>query len=280
MHYSFILIVRFMFFTLLILTFETTKAMQWKAWEEVSDLGIQALAVFTVVAFTGVAMRKKNSYYKRYATIDDLHPKYLKKTHLLRGYGLTIRDGDNFRFYHTTEIQQLYWLLSGKRDLKYATFTTEDIKIRRKEGTIAIRLAGIDAPESAHFGMTAQPFSKEATEYLKKLLQVDNGLNTKCRRLMIEPLKRDQYGRLVSMVYYQPIPFLPWYRNISEEMIKLGLAVVYTAAGAEYGKLEERLLRLEKKAQKKKKGIWGLQNFVSPGMHKELFKTGKQVIRQ
>jgi endonuclease YncB( thermonuclease family) len=56
--------------------------------------------------------------------------------------------------------------------------------------TIHVRLAGIDAPESGHFGMPAQPFSQEAKQWLSdRLLH---------RIVTIQPLRRDQYHRLVT----------------------------------------------------------------------------------
>ena len=248
----------------------------WKDWNGYQESSVITVGLFGFLVLTGVILRKRNSLYIRYKSIDELHPKYLKKTHRLRGYGTTVRDGDNFRFYHVPEFKMMYWLMRGKRELKYMSRTKEELKAMRKSGTIAIRLAGIDAPESAHFGMEKQPLSEEATEYLKNLLQTENELNMHLRKVIVEPLKRDQYGRLVSMVYYQPIPFIPWYKNVSEEMLKLGLAVVYTAAGAEYGNIEERLMKLESIAKKRRKGIWGLDNFVSPGKHKELFRAKKE----
>ena len=251
--------------------------MVWSDWNQYQEqLGFASVGIFAAIAITGVLFRKRNSYYKRYKGIDALHPRYLSETgHCLRGYGLTIRDGDNFRFYHVPALQMVYWLLSGSRQLKFKSVNMEDIKQLRKAGTIAIRLAGIDAPESAHFGMKEQPLSKEAVAYLKGLLQNENTINIKLRKIIVEPLKRDQYGRLVSMVYYQPIPFIPYYKNVSEEMIKLGLAVVYRAGGAEYGHIEEKLIKLEGIAKRKRKGIWGLDNFVHPQLHKEQFRAGK-----
>lgn len=40
-----------------------------------------------------------------------------------------------------------------------------------KDNTLSVRLAGADAPEAAHFGHEAQPFSKEAKDRLKQLVE-------------------------------------------------------------------------------------------------------------
>eukprot|EP00834_Sanchytrium_tribonematis_P000933 NODE_19_length_47148_cov_1.447810.p24 type:complete len:250 gc:universal NODE_19_length_47148_cov_1.447810:23559-22810(-) len=248
----------------------------WAEWNDYQSSSIVSFAIFSALAVSGVVFRKRNAYYRRYPTIDDLHPRYLKGTHCLKGYAVTVKDGDNFRLYHTPEITQIFWFLTGKRQAKFKKSTHEEMKSMRKEGSIPIRLAGVDAPESAHFGMTAQPLSKEATEYLKNLLQVETTSFIHLRKVVIQPFKRDQYSRLVCFVFYQPIPFIPYYKNISEEMIKKGLAVVYTAAGAEYGGLKDKLVSLQDKAKHKKVGVWGLKDFISPGDYKEAFRSNKQ----
>ena len=231
--------------------------------------------VALALGMSGIAivMRRGNTLIKRYNGIDELHPRYYLQKYRMRGVGIQCRDGDNFRFYHIPILQSLTGIASGQ--LKYKVVSKEELIKMKKQGSIGVRLAGIDAPESAHFGMTAQPLSKEATEYLKDILIIERHGTIKLRKLIIKPLKRDQYNRLVSMVYYQVVPFIPWYKNISEEMVKKGLAVVYTASGAEYGGLKDKLLKLESIATRKKIGIWGLKNFVRPGDYKEEFKKSK-----
>jgi endonuclease YncB( thermonuclease family) len=59
-----------------------------------------------------------------------------------------------------------------------------------KDQTLHIRIAGIDAPECAHFGNPAQPFSKEALEWLKEYV---NG-----RTVTIRMFDLDRYLGLID----------------------------------------------------------------------------------
>jgi endonuclease YncB( thermonuclease family) len=148
--------------------------------------------------------------------------------------------------------------------------------------TIPVRLAGVDCPEAAHFGMTAQPFSFEAYEYtLKKLMPGCSMKNiskfsrghppasssnwTKgffstwfhrpgdliTRQVRIEIYRQDQYNRVVAMVYYRPYPkWCPFYwRNLSLDLLRNGLGVVYTQGGAEYGNCLQQFTSAEQKAK-------------------------------
>jgi endonuclease YncB( thermonuclease family) len=59
-----------------------------------------------------------------------------------------------------------------------------------KDQTIHIRIAGVDAPEAAHFGRPAQPYAPEALAWLKNAIE---GKTLYCRLI-----HRDQYSRIVS----------------------------------------------------------------------------------
>jgi endonuclease YncB( thermonuclease family) len=58
-----------------------------------------------------------------------------------------------------------------------------------KDQTIHIRIAGVDAPEAAHFGRPAQPFAPEALAWLKNSIE---GKTVYCQLI-----RRDQYSRIV-----------------------------------------------------------------------------------
>lgn len=125
---------------------------------------------------------------------------------------------------------------------------------------IQVRLAGIDAPEGAHFGKPAQPYSTEALEWLKGYI-----LN---RRVRAYIYKRDQYERVVATVFVRR--FLVR-RDVGKEMLKAGLATVYEAKmGAEFGDFEDKYRRMEGKAKKKKWGMWAgkMKNYESPRDYK------------
>ena len=131
---------------------------------------------------------------------------------------------------------------------------------RADEWQIHVRLAGVDAPEAAHFGKPAQPYSEEALQWLKDYI-----MN---RRVRAYIYKRDQYERVVATVWVRR-----WFfrRDVGKEMLKAGWATVYEAkAGAEFGEFEESYRRIEETAKRKKKGIWQgkTKDFESPREYK------------
>ena len=191
----------------------------------------------------------------RYKNTNDLPLQFFEKQKKLTGLAVTVNDSDNLRFYH-----QPNWLLSllkpnlARQDLKYHT--------------INVRLAGIDAPEMAHFGTKPQPYAVEAKEWLTSFVQG--------RRVRIQLLRIDRYGRAVAMVWVQRRRFPYWlwpvWWNVSLEMVSAGFATIYRDAGAEYGNIKEKLVQAEAKAKKQKIGMWkqSASEYQSPGDFKRL----------
>jgi endonuclease YncB( thermonuclease family) len=115
---------------------------------------------------------------KRYATAAHISPEAFERQLKIKGKVVSVGDSDNFRLYHTPG---------------FGWGWARQIPTKRKElqkQTIAVRIAGVDAPEGAHFGMPAQPYSKEAKAFLTKLV-----LN---RTVHVKLLSRDQYSRAVN----------------------------------------------------------------------------------
>lgn len=131
---------------------------------------------------------------------------------------------------------------------------------------IPIRIAGIDAPEGAHFGRPAQPYSKEALEWLRSYI-----LN---KRVWARIYRKDQYDRVVATVFVRKPPlFLR--KDVGLEMLKQGLATTYEAkSGAEFGgpKMEQVYKNAEAVARRKGKGMWAntLTGFFGLGSRKEI----------
>lgn len=130
-----------------------------------------------------------------------------------------------------------------------------------------MRIAGIDAPELAHFGKPAQPYGEEALVELKSLVEG--------QRARIWPLRRDQYERVVCLVMVKRNLFSWgegwirgvreegwsdfWRRDVGLEMIRRGAATVYEGKfGAEFGgpAREARYRAAEKLAKEMKLGMW------------------------
>lgn len=126
------------------------------------------------------------------------------------------------------------------------------MRVDLKYHTINVRLAGIDAPEMAHFGHAPQPFAPEAKEWLARLVQG--------RRVRIQLHRIDQYGRAVASVWVRrrrwPHVLWPRWWNVSLAMVTDGFATLYRDAGAEYGGIKPLLEAAETRARALRLGMW------------------------
>ncbi|KAI8081639.1 uncharacterized protein BX664DRAFT_268651 [Halteromyces radiatus] len=165
---------------------------------------------------------------KRYPTVGHIPPEVFSKRTVIRGKVTSVGDSDNFRIYHTPGI--------GWGWLRTVPTTRKELK----DQTIPIRIAGVDAPEGAHFGMPAQPYYTESKAFLTSMILG--------RFVKVELLSRDQYNRAVAMAYYRKPPFFRR-KNVSEEMLKNGYASMYVAKGAQYSDQLQKLEKAESRAK-------------------------------
>ncbi|KAF1986158.1 SNase-domain-containing protein [Aulographum hederae CBS 113979] len=164
----------------------------------------------------------------------------------LFGKVTSVGDGDNFRLFHTPGGRLTGW---GWLPGRSVPTKREDLSNR----TIHVRIAGVDAPELAHFGRPAQPHSEEALAWLKSYI-----LN---RRVRAYIYRRDQYDRVVATVWVRHWLFR---KDIGLEMLKRGLATVYEAKfGSEFGEYEAKYREAEKKAKKNKIGMWAEPSVIA-----------------
>ncbi|KAJ2900612.1 putative endonuclease lcl3 [Zalerion maritima] len=228
----------------------------WARYREPS----QWVPLVLVAGGTWFLMKLHGMYLQRIAGATQIRPNFFRRRSLL-GRVTSVGDGDGFHLFHTPggRLAGWGWLRGVPR---------ERGGVRGK--TISIRIAGIDAPEGAHFGRPAQPHSSEALTWLTSYL-----LN---KRVRAYPYKRDQYDRIVAGVYARKPPFYFPRKDVGLEMLKLGLATTYEAkTGAEFGglKMEERYREAEKKAKAAKKGLWKKKkgvDFESPREYKARMK--------
>lgn len=137
-----------------------------------------------------------------------------------------------------------------------------------------VRIAAVDTPETAKFGSEGQKLGPAATEFAKsKLFQ---------KKVSVKLLSRDQYGRVVGLVKYKE-PKTGFFasifggeveKDISEELLRNGLGVVYRQGGAQYDGSIARWEEIENIAVKNKKGIWvnGRDNADLPSDYKKAIK--------
>lgn len=104
-----------------------------------------------------------------------------------------------------------------------------------------VRLIGVDTPESVHPLKPVEYFSKEASEFTKRLVE------GKEIKLGYDWQKRDKYDRLLAYVYLNDGTFL------NAEIIKQGYGFAYTRFPFKY---LDQFRQYEKEARENKKGLW------------------------
>ncbi|KAK4127077.1 SNase-domain-containing protein [Parathielavia appendiculata] len=184
------------------------------------------------------------SYLRRFPAPGHIAPSFFRRRSLF-GTVTSVGDGDGFHMFHTPGGR-----LAGWGWLRHVPKDRKELKGR----TISIRIAGIDAPEGAHFGRPAQPFAAEALAFLERYVLR--------RRVRAFIYKRDQYDRVVATVYVRRAPFFFPRRDVGLEMLRRGLAVTYEGkTGAEFGgeKMEARYKAAQEAAKRKGRGLWGLR---------------------
>ncbi|GMG19140.1 unnamed protein product [Ambrosiozyma monospora] len=194
---------------------------------------------------------------RRFPTTKELPTKLLRKRYLY-GKVTSVGDGDNFHFYHLPGGPLAGWGWLRKEP--------EINKFRQlKNQTIHVRLCGVDAPERSHFGKPAQPFSDESLDWLRKYILG--------KKVFVKPLHMDQYNRVVSKARILK-PF--WLKDISEEMLRNGIAMIYESKqGGEFDGKLEKYKKVEAAAKKKKLGMWGTSTdpkFMTPRQYKNTYK--------
>ncbi|KAI9726253.1 MAG: putative endonuclease lcl3 [Cirrosporium novae-zelandiae] len=206
----------------------------WRHYTDPQNLVPIVLATGASLFFVGFY----RSYLRRIPGAAYIQPGFFRRRSLF-GKVTTVGDGDNFRLFHTPGGRLAGW---GWLPWRKVPTRREDLKDR----TISVRLAGIDAPEQAHFGKPAQPYSREALEWLTSYIRN--------RRVRAYVYRRDQYERVVATVYVRRGLLR---RDVGYQMLKEGLATVYEAKqGAEFGTLEAKYREAEARAKRYGKGMW------------------------
>lgn len=199
----------------------------------------QTIAISIATTATTLALiRLYKTYLRRIPSVDYLKPEFFRRRSFF-GYVTRVGDGDNFHLYHTPGGRLLGWgWLRRVHNLKGE-------KLKGK--TMHVRIAGVDAPEAAHFGRPAQPYSQEALDWLRSFVLH--------KFVRVYPYRPDQYGRVVCSAYRRRWLFFKF--DVGLNMLKQGLATVYEAKfGSEFGNNEEQYRAAEERAKQKKIGMW------------------------
>merc|ERR1739838_533180 len=115
--------------------------------------------------------------------------------------------------------------------------------------------------------MGGQPFGEEATRHVSQLVLG--------RVVHLKLLARDQYGRLVAMVYYPRFQLFPprLHDNLSMELLRSGLGVLYRGSNADYDGMKEEFERIEDEAKQRKRGLWKQKKPQLPSEYKAKIKA-------
>lgn len=184
------------------------------------------------------------TFFRRIPTALDI-PNTAFRQKFLLGYVTSVGDGDGFHFFHTPG-----GFLAGWGWLRFPPKTRKELKGQ----TWSVRIGGVDAPERAHFGHPAQPYSEESLQWLK--------LYILGKSVRVKPLRLDQYNRVVARVLMRNFILT---HDLGEEMLKRGMAVVYEVqAGSEFDGQERVYQNAENRAKASRKGLWGLKERISP----------------
>ncbi|KAL7752449.1 putative endonuclease lcl3 [Sorochytrium milnesiophthora] len=248
-----------------------------------------------------------NTLFKRFPTAKHITPDDLRKTPLrLRGIVTSVGDSDGFRFYHVPTMRSLLSLpkkltsadtisvrLAGVDCPEAAHFgnPAQPYSYEAYAFAMACLMPDVPVKASAKF-LAGDPKNKAAATKASPVKGKGKGKaasssgdddNDHGRKhpprgteVMLEIYRTDQYDRAVAMVYYRPYKMMPfYYKNLSMELLRAGLAVIYSQSGAEYGGYLEEFKKVEAKAKQKKLGMWRLPKsaFVSPADYKKAHKT-------
>lgn len=119
----------------------------------------------------------------------------------------------------------------------------DTFEIVNRGKTEKIRLIGVDTPESVKPGHEVEPYGLEASNYTKKMIK------GKIVQLEFDVQERDKYGRLLAYVHIEEDGTF-----LNAQLLEEGLATVFTVPpNVRYA---DNFLKIQKKAQQNKKGIW------------------------
>jgi micrococcal nuclease len=106
-----------------------------------------------------------------------------------------------------------------------------------------VRMIGVDTPETVKPGTPVQCFGRRASRFSHRRLEHQRV------GLVFGVERRDVYGRLLAYVYLGP-------RFVNAELVRRGLA--RTLAIAPNTRFSSQFRRLEMKAARRGKGLWGV----------------------
>ena len=129
----------------------------------------------------------------------------------------------------------------------------------RQQNRLKVRLYGIDAPETSKPGSPGQPFGSVSKRTLMYKVMG--------RRVSVEIMDTDQYGRSVGVVRYEG-------RDINREMVEEGMAWAYRQYL--HGPYASEYIDGEERARARHKGLWRDSNPQPPWEFRQQTHHGRR----
>jgi endonuclease YncB( thermonuclease family) len=161
---------------------------------------------------------------------------------LLLGAGSPIEDGK----YNSLKGNNLIeYKVNERNKIRVDDADTITIQNMRGDRNLKIRLAGIDAPETAHQDRAAQPFAEEAKRIATEMIS-----KAKDVRIVTQP-GDSTYGRQVGMVYADGV-------NVNLELLKRGAAAYlpYKSKAKPQIYNQKAFEEAQERAYASKRGMW------------------------
>ena len=177
-------------------------------------------------------------------TADDIPETFFREQREISARVVKVVDGDTYRVRHLPFF-----------------FSSGEFEGGLQKNTISVRVVAVDTPETAKFGAAGQKYGAAAAEFASRKL-----LNQK---VSVKLYGRDQYHRVLGSVYYKE-GFSK--RDIGEELLKSGLAVVYRQRGGKYPNGISFWNKIEEEARRQKRGIWAERSIELPSEYKKKLK--------
>ena len=221
-----------------------------------------ALMAASVIISTG----QLSIFPAQFDTVADVPSHYFNEDHVVYGRIERVIDGDTVRIRHCR-----YSFYCENRMKKVTTTASLWGRHRSRleppkriyDSTLSIRLYGVDCPEinKRKNDPPSQPFGDEAKEYVSKLVLG--------KKVKVTLLSKDRYGRALGKVETKRKFVVLGRTDLSLELIRRGLATLYTGGGAQYSNNLDILQSKEAEAKKEKRGIWSLGNdMITPAEFK------------
>jgi len=238
-------------------------------------LAVSKYSAALVVAAT-VIIGESTYLPQQFETVNDVPSVAFLKNRDIYGRVERVIDGDTVRIRHCP----YSFYCENRMTNKGLTISSRKPVLvppkRIYDSTLSIRLYGVDCPEiqkRSNADSPSQPFGEEAKQFASNLVLGE--------KVKVKLLSKDRYGRAIGKVETPRSYLFFGKKDLSIELIRRGLATLYTGGGAQYDNNLDILQTKQAEAQKGKRGIWSLgEDMISPADFKRQQRQQKRSQQQ